>query len=98
MPAQRNDGPHLRLSRGSAQCAPVVTIQPIRVGTGTDDREGYLVLEDRDLAGVIVRLDDPMHGDNIGKWFLEACFGPHCRRDPVFPSFEEAVNWFQERG
>ena len=86
------------LSAESRQAAAVVTIQPIRVATGTDDREGYLVLEDAVLAGVIVRLDDPMHGDNVGKWFLEACFGPHCRRDPVFPSLEQAVNWFHERG
>ena len=76
----------------------MVTLQRIGVLTGTEDRDGYLVLQDGDLAGVIVRLDDPIHEGDVGKWFLEAGFGPRHGREMVFDSLDSAVQWFDDGG
>ena len=54
---------------------PTIELQPIRVRTGSKDKEGRLVLADGELVAVLVRLDDEMHGSDRGKWFLEVMFG-----------------------
>jgi hypothetical protein len=77
---------------------PKITFQPIRVITGSDDRDGLLVLANAELAAVLVRLDSAVHGDERGAWFLEAGFGP-CSApvQPVFDSLEEAQEWITAR-
>lgn len=67
-------------------------MQPIRVRTGSEDREGRLVLIDGELAAVLVRLDDDMHEQDRGKWFLEAEFSRLSRPTP-FVSLDEAQHW-----
>ena len=72
-------------------------LQPVRVATGSDDQEGQLVFADDFLVAALVRLSD-QHGDDAGKWFLEAGFG---RVDPIiqplFDDLNEAQCWIAER-
>lgn len=75
---------------------PVIELRPIRVRTGSKDEEGRLVLVDGELAAVLVRLDDEMHGADRGKWFLEVSFGPQRRADP-FATLEDAEAWLKEQ-
>jgi len=75
-----------------------ITLQPIPVMTGSQDHEGYLVLVDGQLAAVLVRLADEVHGADRGGWFLETGFGP-CDGPvyPVFKSLDEAEAWVRRR-
>jgi hypothetical protein len=43
-----------------------ITLQPIRVRTGSQDTEGRLALADGELIAVFVRLDDEIHGEDPG--------------------------------
>ena len=74
--------------------APRVTLQPVPVMTGCDDQEGVLVFSDGQLVAVLVHLEDEMHADQRGGWFLEAGFGA-CRTavPPVFDDLDEAQAW-----
>ena len=74
-------------------CPAVITLQSIRVGTGTDDREGNLIFRDGELRAVVVRLEDPMHGELVGTWHLEAGFGAHDAGSVVFDDLDAAVEW-----
>ena len=78
--------------------AEPLAAQPISVLTGSDDREGRLVLVNGDLVAVLVRLDGPVHEEQQGGWFLEAGFGP-CSGppQPVFDSLAEAQEWVSMR-
>ena len=78
--------------------APRVTLQPVPVMTGCDDREGCLVLADGQLVAVLVRLADDMHGAQRGGWFLEAGFGA-CRSvaPPLFGDLDEAQAWVRQK-
>jgi hypothetical protein len=75
-----------------------ITLQPIPVLTGSDDRDGLLVLDDGALVAVLVRLDSAVHEEQRGGWFLEVglgpCYGPV---HPVFESLEEAQEWVAKR-
>jgi hypothetical protein len=77
--------------------APTISFQPVTIATITDS-EGRLVLMDGALAGVLVLLDDEMHGRDHGMWFLEAAFGPleeHAHK--AFSSLDEAARCFRKR-
>jgi hypothetical protein len=51
-----------------------LTLQPVRVGTGSDE-EGMLVFDDdQRLVAVLTHLSDQC-GDVSGHWYLEAKFG-----------------------
>ena len=65
-------------------------LQPMRVRTGCRDTESRLVLLDDELVAVLVRLDDGIHGDDQGKWFLEAGFGSLSLRPDPFADLDEA--------
>ena len=73
-------------------------LQPIPVMTGSRDHEGRLVLANGQLAAVLVRLADEVHGADRGGWFLETGFGP-CDgpAHPVFESLDEAQAWVRGR-
>ena len=77
---------------------PRVTLQPIPVMTGSDDREGCLVLSDGQLVAVLVHLADEVHDDQRGRWFVEAGFGP-CRTAvaPIFGDLDEAQAWVRNK-
>jgi hypothetical protein len=78
---------------------PTIDLQPIRVRTGSQDREGHLAMTQGELVAVLVRLDDPVHGDARGGWFLEAGFGPvnDTKSAPPFSDLSEAVGWLEQR-
>ena len=69
-------------------------LQPVRVGTGSDDEDGRLVFKDDAVVALLVRLSGNHDGD-AGKWFLEAEFGCECG-DPaaLFEDLEQAQAWF----
>ncbi len=75
-----------------------ITLQPIPVMTGSQDHEGRLVLVNGQLAAVLVRLSDEVHGEARGRWFLETGFG-RCdgAEHPVFESLDEAEAWVRRR-
>lgn len=72
-------------------------MQPIPVRTGSKDKEGRLVLFEGELIAVLVRLDDDMHGDNRGQWFLDAVFVSKLTRDDPFPTLAEVETWVRQK-
>ena len=77
---------------------PTITLQPVNVMTGSHDQDGRLVFADGQLVAVLVQLDNVVHGDERGGWFLEVGFGPCSRSSqPVFEGLEEALAWVQEQ-
>ena len=78
--------------------APSLLVQPTPVETGSADEDGCLVYADGRLVAVLVRLADPVHGDLVGGWFLEAGFGPCASAAvPVFDSLGAAQDWVGRR-
>ncbi len=74
-----------------------LSLQPVRVDTGTDDEQGCLVFAGDRLVAVLVRLSDE-HEDLAGQWFYEHGFGPFDGpAHPVFPTIEEAQDWIEQR-
>jgi len=74
-----------------------LTLQPVRVATGSDE-EGMLVLTDEQrLVAVLTRLSD-QHEGAAGHWHLEAGFGwldgPN---HPIFPNLDAAQEWITQR-
>lgn len=72
-----------------------LTFQPIPVRTGCQDQNGRLVLLDGELIAVLVRLDDAIHGQDQGKWFLEAGFSLVSLRTHPFDDLDEAKAWLE---
>jgi hypothetical protein len=70
---------------------PTITLQPVEVMAGSREQEDRLVFADGQLAVVRAHLDDPVHEDERGGWFLEVEFCPlNGARQPVFGSLEES--------
>ena len=73
-----------------------ISLQPIRVRTGSQDTEGRLALANGELVAVFVRLDEEIHGEDQGRWFLETAYGSLQRAmPPLFESLAEAEDWFR---
>ena len=73
-------------------------LQPIAVKTGSRDTQGRLAIVGGELVAVLVRLDDPVHGDERGGWFLEAGFGACDGVKPTpFRDLDEAKDWLARR-
>ena len=74
-----------------------LTLQPVRVATGSADEDGRLVFADGRLIGVLVQLSAE-HGEIGGQWFVEASFD---RLDgtehPTFQDLGEAKRWLARR-
>jgi len=78
--------------------ALTIALKPIAVMTGSNDRDGRLVLVNGELVAVLVQLDSAAHGDQRGCWFLEAGFGPcNSPSHPVFRDLEDAQAWVVKR-
>ncbi|OAS26456.1 hypothetical protein [Methylobacterium platani] len=74
-----------------------LTLQPVRVRTGSEDEQGLLVFADGALAAVLVCLSDT-HGDDAGLWFLEAGFGPLASPQPgKFADLDAVQDWIAAR-
>ena len=74
----------------------ILTLQPVRVGTGADE-EGMLVFDkDRRLVAVLTHLGD--HYDGVsGHWFLEVGFGRLEGPDhPTFADLDAAQTWISQ--
>jgi hypothetical protein len=72
-------------------------LQPVHVGTGSQDTESYLVFADSFLLAVLVHLSDE-HGADAGKWFMEAGFGRVDHPNPpMFENLDEAQAWIEQR-
>jgi hypothetical protein len=88
------------MSDGSSTLSlpPSLHLQPVRVATGCADAEGVLVLRNGELAAVLVRLADEAHGDDVGRWFIEAAFGPQRPSTaPLFDAPEQAAAWITQQ-
>jgi hypothetical protein len=77
---------------------PNIVLRPIDIATCSADGEGQLVFVDDRLAGVLVRLQDDMHADELrGRWFLEAAFGALAETvQPTFATPDEAAAWVRQ--
>ena len=75
-----------------------ISLQPVRVETGSDDEVGQRGFADGRLVALLVQLRSPGHGADCGRWFCETGYGP-CNPPPrrVFDQPEEAVHWVQKR-
>ena len=76
---------------------PSIQFQPIRIVTGSRDKAGLLVLVDNELAAVMVQLEDTVHAQERGKWFLEIMFKEPGGQNETFASLDDAKAWIQER-
>ncbi|MGX7704686.1 hypothetical protein [Methylobacterium sp. Gmos1] len=78
-----------------------ITLDHVRVETGSADSEGRLAYLDGRLIGVLTLLDPDLHGElGFGRhWYLEAGFGRAAGepRPPVFPSLDAARAWLAGR-
>lgn len=83
---------------GPSNLETLVVLQPIAVDTGSNDREGVLVLANGMLVAVLVRLDASEHDHRDGSWFLECGFG---RLQglvlPPFDTLDAATRWLRRR-
>lgn len=66
----------------------------VRIGTHTADSTAIILLANGVLLGVLTELLDGCHGDDRGKWAIEAAFGIDEKAIPAtFASASEAANW-----
>ena len=73
-----------------------LTLQPVRVTTGSDE-EGVLVFDqDRRLLAVLTHLSD-QNEVAPGQWFLEAGFGQISGGHPTFPDLDAAKDCIRQR-
>ena len=74
-----------------------LTLQSVRVETGSPDEDGCLIFAGDKLAAVLVRLSAE-HDEKAGGWFLEKGFG---RLDwpshPIFPDLQAAQDWISQQ-
>ena len=72
-------------------------LEPVRVGTGSDDEDGRLIFKDDALVALLVRLSGN-HDEDAGKWFMEAEFGCSCLEPAaLFDDLDQAQAWFARR-
>ncbi len=76
-----------------------LSLQPVRVATGSPDEKGLLVFDsERRLIAVLVQLSDEHEGNVAGHWFYEMGFGPMDGPDhPTFPDLDVAQEWITKR-
>ncbi|BCM82126.1 hypothetical protein mvi_05870 [Methylobacterium indicum] len=87
-----------RTNAAASRCPAMdLTLQPVRVRTGSEDEQGLLVFADGALAAVLVCLSDS-YGDEAGSWFLEAGFGALASHQPAaFADLDAAQTWIAHR-
>jgi hypothetical protein len=73
------------------------TLQPVRVGNGSDE-EGLLVFNgEQRLMAVLTHLGEQYDGLS-GHWYLEAGFGRLDVQDhPTYADLEDAREWIRQR-
>ncbi|MCJ2131016.1 hypothetical protein [Methylobacterium sp. E-045] len=80
---------------GHGNVETLVTMQPIAIDTGSDDRDGMLVMANGMLVAVLVKLATPEH-EQEGDWFVEVALGPlRVHLAPTFGSLDDATRWMR---
>lgn len=66
----------------------------LQIRTLSDDENAFLLLASGQLVAIIVELADEAHGDDRGKWIIEAIFGMNSSRVPDnFLTAAAAAGW-----
>ncbi len=74
-----------------------ITWKPVRVGAGTCDEDGRMVLVNGKLVAILVHLTGPYETPALrDKWFVEAGFGPLSDKHELFSTWEEAEAWVHQ--
>lgn len=69
----------------------------LQIGTDSEDADAIILLANGALVAVLVELSDESHGEDRGKWTIEALFGLRNGRIPDnFPSRESAAAWVSD--
>ncbi len=70
------------------------SVYSLHIATDSDDADAVILLSDGALVAVLVELSDESHGEDRGKWIIEAVFGlRHDRIPDSFPCRESAAAW-----
>lgn len=76
---------------------PEVTLQQTTLATASADKAACLIFVEGELAAIFSRLDDEVHQEDRGSWFLEVGFGWfEVSPPPVFRTIEAAQRWAVE--
>jgi hypothetical protein len=71
-----------------------ITWQPVRVGSGSFDEPGQMIIVNGRLVAILVHLTGPYDNPELeGKWFIEVGFGPLSGMHELFSTLEEAEDW-----
>ncbi len=66
----------------------------VGIRTNSDDENAVLLLADGQIVAILVELADEAHGEERGKWVVEAIFGlQHDRVPQSFRSAADASAW-----
>ena len=74
------------------------TLQPVKIASDSEDENGVLVLADGRLVVVLSKLQAAFHGEDHGRWYIEAGFG-RCdvSPPPPFENLPDALRWVAGR-
>lgn len=75
----------------------ILSLQSLKVAIDGGQEDGLLILHRNVLVGVLVCLDQPIYGNDQGRWHLEIGFGKCSTRPMTFPRLEAALRWIVER-
>ena len=74
-----------------------LTLEPIRVATGSDEDGMLVFIDGQRLVAVLTRLSE-QHEAMAGQWYLEAAFGWLDGPDhPTFLNLDAAQDWLTQR-
>ena len=65
----------------------------LRIRTNSADDNALILLSGGELVAILVELTDACHGDERGKWTVEAIFGLESRAPDSFASAGDAADW-----
>ena len=70
-----------------------MTLTPVEIETGSQDREGLLVFDGARLLSILVRLSE-IHEERSGGWYLE--YGLASKpRGLAFDDLDDALAWIE---
>ena len=72
----------------------VTSAYRMKIRTGSADDQAILLLAEGALVAILVELADDGHGDDQGRWIVEASFGLDMdKRAGQFASADDAAAW-----
>jgi hypothetical protein len=74
---------------------PSSSVYKLRIRTDSADSHALLLLDDGELIAILVELADESHGDERGRWIVEATFGVRFdrRQSGSFACAADAADW-----